>query len=117
MMSKDFIDKNPSAPQEFLRAFYGAYDFYRKNTDQANLWFTEEAKLDITPKALAISASLEPNLSTTTDEIRLDFNDEDYKIMQEAADFIFSQKLVNNQLTIKDYVNTSYLSGITAPAQ
>ncbi|MCX6741000.1 MAG: ABC transporter substrate-binding protein [Candidatus Parcubacteria bacterium] len=117
MMSKDFIDKNPAAPQEFMQAFYGAYDFYRKNVEQANQWFTAEAKLDITPKALEISAGLEPNLSTTTDKIRLDFNDEDYQIMQEAADFIYAQKLVTKRIIMKDYVNTSYVSQVTANPQ
>ena len=108
MMSKDFIDKNPSTPDKFLSAFYRAYDFYRRNIEQVNQWFTEEAKLDITPKALGIAASLEPNLGPGT-EIRIGFNDDDYRIMQEAADFIYDQKLINKPVVMKDYVDPTYV--------
>lgn len=113
MMSNDFINKNPSAPEKFMQTFYGVYDFYRKNIEQANQWFIEEAKLDITPKALEISASLEPNLNSPTDKIRIDFNDDDYKIMQEAADFIYDQGLVDKRIIMKDYVDPSYIKQIT----
>ncbi len=112
MMSKDFIDKNPSAPVEFLQAFYGSYDFYRNNTEQANQWFTEEAKLDITPKALKIAASLEPNLNSEDNSIRIGFNEDDYQIIQEAADFIYNQGLVEKRVIMKDYVDSSYLGQI-----
>lgn len=117
MMSKNFINKNPSAPQKFMQAFYGAYDFYRKNVEQANQWFIEEAKLDITPKALEIAASLEPNLNSTTDKIRIDFNDDDYKIIQEAADFIYDQGLVNKRVIMKDYIDSSYAERIITNIQ
>ncbi len=113
MMSEDFINKNPSAPAKFLQAFYSAYDFYRNNTEQANQWFIEEAKLDITPKALEIAASLEPNLNSENNSIRIDFNDDDYKIMQEAADFIYDQELVEKRVTMKDYVDSSYVKHIS----
>ena len=112
MMSKDFIDKNPSAPTKFLQAFYGAYDFYRNNTEEANQWFIEEARLDITPKALEIAASLEPNLNPEISEIRIDFNDGDYQIMQEAADFINDQGLVDKRIIMKDYIDSSYVKQI-----
>lgn len=108
VMSKDFIDKNPSAPEKFLSAFYRAYDFYRQNTEQANQWFTDEAKLDITPKALGIAAGVEPNLDAGS-EIRIGFNNDDYRIMQEAADFIYDQKLVTKPVVMKTHVDESYL--------
>ena len=96
-----------------MQAFYGAYDFYRNNTEEANQWFIEEAKLDITPKALEIAASLEPNLNPGTDKIRIDFNDDDYQIMQEAADFIYDQGLVEKRVTMKDYIDSSYIKQIS----
>lgn len=114
MMSKKFINKNPSAPVNFLQAFYGAYDFYRNNTEQANQWFIEEAKLDITPRALEIAAGLEPNLNSETDKIRIDFNDNDYQIIQEAADFIYDQELVGKRVIMKDYVDSSYVKQISS---
>lgn len=112
LVSKDFIEKNPSEPRKFMQAFYGAYDFYRKNIEQANQWFIEEAKLDITPGTLEIAASLEPNLNDIENKIRINFNDDDYKIMQEAADFIYEQDLVNKHVIMKNYVDSSYVDQV-----
>jgi ABC-type nitrate/sulfonate/bicarbonate transport system substrate-binding protein len=110
VMSNDYIEQNPDAPEQFLRAFHDAYDYYRNNIEQANQWFTEEASLDITPRALEIAASIEPNLSVQTKEgIRLDFVEDDYKIMQEAADFIYEQGLVDTLINMESYINLEYL--------
>jgi ABC-type nitrate/sulfonate/bicarbonate transport system substrate-binding protein len=110
MMSNKFIEENPEAPKNFLLAFRDAYDYYRQNINQANEWFVQEAKLDISPKALEISASVEPNLFIKTkDEIRLDFNDDDYAIMQEAADFLFKQKMIAKEIEMKNFINMDYL--------
>lgn len=110
VMSKDYIQKNPEAPIKFLKAFHSAYDYYRNNRSEADEWFTTESKLTITPKALGIAASIEPNLSVNSaSEIRLGFIDEDYKTIQEAADFIYDQSLVKTKVIMKDYINLSYL--------
>jgi len=110
VMSKDYIQKNPEAPVKFLKAFHATYDYYRKNASIANDWFTAESKLAITPKALEIAASIEPNLSVkSTDEIRLGFTDDDYKILQEAADFIYDQSLVKTKVVMKEHIDLSYL--------
>ena len=110
MMSKQYIENNPEAPNKFLDAFNLAYDFYRLNTEQANTWFSEEANLDITPKALTIAASVEPNLKVKNiNDIRLDFNEDDYAIMQEASDFLFEHDYIDKKVIMKDHVNLSYL--------
>ncbi|MDD4938319.1 MAG: ABC transporter substrate-binding protein [Candidatus Shapirobacteria bacterium] len=110
MMSKKYIQENQSAPVSFLKAFYQAYDYYRNNISTVDDWFITESKLSITPKALEIASSIEPNLSVkSSDEIRLGFIDEDYKIMQEAADFIFDQELVKSKVNMKDNIDLSFL--------
>lgn len=111
MMSKKFIAEHPSAPEEFLQAFYETYDFYRQNIGQADKWFIDEAKLDITPPAMEISASLEPNLNPLN-RISINFSEDDLKNLQDAADFIYSQKLVNQRVIMKDHVDTSYAAKI-----
>src|SRR3989344_2420996 len=40
VMSKDFIKSHPEAPVRFLKAFHGAYDYYRNNVSAADTWFT-----------------------------------------------------------------------------
>jgi ABC-type nitrate/sulfonate/bicarbonate transport system substrate-binding protein len=110
VMSKEYIQKNPEAPVKFLKAFHAAYDYYRNNVSIANEWFTTESKLAITPKALEIASSIEPNLSVrSASEIRLRFTDDDYKILQEAADFIYDQSLVKTRVVMKEYIDLSYL--------
>ena len=112
VMSKSYIAKNPDAPKNFLKAFNEAYDYYRLNVDQANQWFTEESNLDITLTALEIAADVEPNLKVSSkEEIRISFIEDDYKIMQEAADFLYDNGLMTNQIVMKNHINLSYLEG------
>ena len=114
VMSKEYIQKNPEAPVKFLKAFHAAYDYYRNNVSIANEWFTTESKLTITPKALEIAASIEPNLSVkSASEIRLGFTNDDYNILQEAADFIYDQSLVKTKVIMKDHIDLSYLQKAT----
>jgi len=113
LVSNNLIERDPASVSRFLKAFNETYDYYRNNIPQANSWFVAESGLDITPTALAISASIEPNLEVTSkEEIRIGFNDEDYHIMQEAADFIFVQGLVKKRVIMKDHINTSFLEGL-----
>lgn len=110
VMSKEYIQKNPEAPVNFLKAFHAAYDYYRNNVSIANEWFTTESKLAITPKALEIAASIEPNLLVgSASEIRLGFTDDDYQALQEAADFIYDQSLVKTRVIMKDHIDLSYI--------
>jgi sulfonate transport system substrate-binding protein len=110
LVSNDYLENNPQAVRGFLSAFHSSYDYYRTNVEQANLWFTEEASLDITSNALFIAADIEPNLKVESkDQIRLTFNEDDFRIMQEAADFIYDQKMIDKQVTMKDFVNLTYL--------
>lgn len=110
MMSKDYIKSYPNAPREFLKAFYDAYDFYRLNVNQANLWFIADSKLNVSQAALGIAAGVEPNLKVKSKKnIRLGFNSEDYKVLQEAADFIYDQSLIKTKINMKDHIDLSYL--------
>lgn len=110
VMNGKYIEQHPEAPIQFLKAFRSAYDYYRLNTEQANSWFTEEAKLNITPGALAIASAIEPNVSASSiNDIYLDFKDADYDIMQEAADFLLSQGILKSAFIMKDHIDLNYL--------
>ena len=107
VMNKDYVANNPEVPREFMKAFYGAYEYYRANTAQANKWFTEEAGLNITDSVLNKAASVEPNLNES--EIRLGFVEQDYKIMEEAVDFLFEQNIIKQKINIRDFIDLQYL--------
>lgn len=110
VMSGKYISEHPTAPVEFLRAFDNAYDFYRTNTDQANKWFVEGSNLTISTNALTKAASVEPNLKAQDKTgIRIGFNEEDYKMLQDAADFIFDQGLIKTKVIMKDHIDMKYL--------
>lgn len=110
MMSKNYITKHPKSPQQFLKAFYQSYDFYRKNTSKADAMFIDESKLNVSKKALAIAASVEPNVQAKSNrDIRLGFTKDDYNVLQEAADFIYNQGLITQKVAMKDFVNLTYL--------
>ena len=111
VMNGKYIEQHPEAPVQFLKAFRGAYDHYRLNTEQANAWFVEEAKVNITPGALAIASAIEPNVSAASaDDIFIDFTDEDYAIMQEASDFLLNQGILKSSFVMKDHIDLNYLA-------
>lgn len=111
LMSNSYIKMHPDAPVSFLSSMNDAYQYYRDNTNQANEWFTQESKLDITSHALQIASSVEPNLQPGN-QISLYLNNGDIKILQEAADFIFNQHLVKTHVDMSKYVNMSYLDNV-----
>lgn len=111
LMSKSYIIKNPDAPTQFLNAFKDSYDYYRLNPDQANTWFIADAKLNISKTSLDTSAKIEPNLKVgSKNEIQLGFSDDDYRIMQEASDFLYENKMITKLVIMKDHVDLSYLN-------
>jgi sulfonate transport system substrate-binding protein len=111
MMSKKYIAANPEAPTKLLGSFLEAYDYYRLNVSQADSWFTAESKLDVTSDALALAASVEPNVSAKNKkDISLDFTAGDYTSIQEASDFLLAQKLIIAPVIMKDYIDLAYLA-------
>jgi len=109
LMNKDFMQKNSGVAQRYMQAMVDAYDYYRNNVTQANIWFAEEAGLkDVDDKACGIASSVEPNVTAKTkDEIRVWFTDEDFAIMQKGADFIASN--LKKNINMKDYVTNEYV--------
>lgn len=108
LMSKSYIEKNPTAPVKLMQSLKDAYDFYRQNISQANEWFMKEAGLkDIDQKACDIAAKIEPNIWVKKrSDIRVTFSEEDFQIMQRGADFI--APMIRKQINMADYVTNEY---------
>lgn len=110
VMSEEFMAKNPDVATKFMAALGDAWDHYRSNVKQADAWFMEEAKLDnADDKALAIAASLEPNFKAKNRKaIRVSFNDDDFQVMQQGADFM--EPKVGKKVDMKKYVSNEFVT-------
>ena len=109
LMSREFIDENPDAPELFLKAFVEAYYYYSTHQEQANDWFKEASNLTFDNTVLGIAASVEPNLTTKTiNEIRITLSENDLIVLDEASEFIYKQGLVSKKVNMRNYVDLSY---------
>lgn len=108
LMNESFLKEHKGVGKQVTNALIEAYDYYRQHTDQANLWFMEEAQLkDADQKTCELAASLEPNLKAKDRKgIRVSFNEEDFKLMQNAADFLEPQ--LKKRVDMKKYVSNAY---------
>ncbi len=103
--NKSFLAKNKNIGKLIVKSFKEAYSFYQKNTEQANAWFTEEAKLTASSKVFEIAAEYEVNLKPKA-KIYTDFKSEDFELIQKAADFV--SKTTNKKINIKDFVTNEF---------
>ncbi|MEQ1722248.1 MAG: ABC transporter substrate-binding protein [Pseudobdellovibrio sp.] len=106
LVNKNFLEKNKTFAKQFIKSLSEAYEYYAKNKVQVNAWFAEEAKLaGASDEVFEIAAEYEPNLKKKA-KIRLKFNDEDFELIQKAADFV--GKANNKTIKIKDFVTNTY---------
>src|SRR3989339_94915 len=112
LMNNDFIKKNPKVAEKMMQSIFDAYDYYRKNVEQANKWFMQESRLnDIDQNACNIAASIEPNIKVEDRaKMRVYFIEEDFEIMQRAADFIETK--IGKRVNMKEFVNNIYVKDI-----
>jgi len=112
LMNENFIKQNPGVAEKVNKALAQAYDHYRQNAAQANIWFMEEAQLkDADQKTCDLAASLEPNLKVKkASDIRVSFNEDDFKILQSAADFLEPQ--LKKKIDMRKFVSNKYVAGL-----
>ncbi len=111
LVNKKYISENTDSVRSFLKSLKSSYLFYAQNQEKANKWFKDASRLNISDNALKISASVEPNLKAKKEkDIILNLNDNDYKIMQEAADFLFNNGLIKTKVDMRANVNLDYLT-------
>jgi ABC-type nitrate/sulfonate/bicarbonate transport system substrate-binding protein len=112
LMNRKFIEQNPTAPTQFMKALKQSYIYYANNLEQANKWFIDEAKLSkSSQEACNIAASIEPNLKAKSEsDIRMGFIEDDFKVMQSAADFVAPK--IKKKVNMRDYVSNKYVEGV-----
>lgn len=112
VMNEEFLKANKDVGSRVMKALADAYDHYRLNQNQANIWFMEEAQLkDADHKTCELAASLEPNLKVKkASEIRVSFNEDDFKIMQSAADFL--EPSLKKRVDMRKYVSNKHVDAV-----
>ena len=109
VMSKSYINSYPGAPEQFLKAFIEAVFYYSQNQSQANEWFRTSSQMPFSDEMLSLAASVEPNLkSQSIDDVSISFTPSLIIGMQDAADFIYSNGLINKPIIVNDHINQSY---------
>jgi ABC-type nitrate/sulfonate/bicarbonate transport system substrate-binding protein len=111
-MNEAFSKEHPGVAEKVMTALVDAYDYYRQHVTQANAWFLKEARLkDANQKACNIAASIEPNLKAKKrSDIRVSFTDEDFKLMQSAADFL--EPALKKHVDMRAFVSNKYVSSV-----
>ncbi len=113
LMNKTFLEANPGVAKKLNTALIDAYDYYRQNQSTANTWFMKEAQLkEANQKACELAASIEPNLKAKSrSDIRVSFNEDDFSVIQSAADFL--QPQLKKRVDMKTFVNNKYTESLT----
>lgn len=108
LMNQGFIKAHEGVATKLMQAMLDAYDYYRQNTEQANTWFMEEAGLkEASQEACNVAASIEPNLrATSRAEIRVTFSEEDFAIMEQAAEFMAPK--IKKKVDMRQYISNDY---------
>lgn len=108
LMNENFIKAHPGVAEKLMQAMYDAYDYYRQNIEQANTWFMKEAGLkDSSQDACNVAASIEPNVrAEKRSDIRVTFIEEDYQIMDQAAEFMAPK--MKKKVDMRAYVTNKY---------
>ncbi len=109
LMNGKVIDRDPTIPARLNRALLDAYDYYRSHVQEANEWFKQEAALhQLSDNALRLAAEMEPNLKAESKtSIRLRFTDDDFVILQQAADFVAGR--TGHRVVMRDFVINDYI--------
>jgi ABC-type nitrate/sulfonate/bicarbonate transport system substrate-binding protein len=110
LMNQDFLARHPDVGKRLVASLIDAYDYYRQNVKEANEWFINEARLkDCNQKACNIAASIEPNVwCSKREEIRVHFTEDDFKIIEGAADFLSPR--LGRVIKVRKFVTNEYVS-------
>jgi len=108
LMNENFINKHSGVAQQLMQAMFDAYDYYRQNIEQVNDWFMKEAGLkDANQEACNVAASIEPNVWVKSrGDIRVTFTEEDYAIMEQAAEFMAPK--IKKKVDMRQFVTNKY---------
>jgi len=109
-MSEELIERDREAAVNFIMAYIESYYHYVSNSEIANQWFADEARIEFEPSLLDIVASFEPNFyANSINEIDVSLSGADYAMMEAGAEFGVNQGMLSNLPDMRSAVDTTLL--------
>lgn len=105
LMNKKLVTGNKQLAGRVMHAIEDAYGYYKKNTKAVDEAYAKEVNATFTPEALKLAASVEPNV--TTAKISTSLSEDDFKLLQEAADFATAK--LGKKINMRDFVSNQYV--------
>jgi ABC-type nitrate/sulfonate/bicarbonate transport system substrate-binding protein len=120
LASRKMIAERPRELQAFLAAFALSWHFYATHPREANAWFADEARLDVTggggvDAVLDQCAAVEPNRAARElSGLRLTFDPADLKTLDAALAFLRDKGVVREPLDIRQRIDLKPLAAALA---
>lgn len=105
LLNKKLLTGNKALAGKIMQSIRDAYTFYSKNTKSIDEMYAREVNASFTPEALKLAASVEPNV--TTSKISTLLSEDDFKLLQEAADFATAKS--GKKINMRDFVSNQYV--------
>lgn len=105
LLNKKLLAKDKALAGRIMRSIQDAYAYYKKNTKSIDELYAKEVNASFTPEALKLAASVEPNV--TTAKISTTLSEEDFKLLQEAADFATMKS--GKKINMRDFVSNQHV--------
>jgi len=106
IISEDFIQKNPEGALNFLIALKESCLYMALNKDLVNNWYSQLSRLEL--KLIDKCSRFNQNYSKakTLSDIDINMDENFIKILENIADFLFKQKLIDKKINIQDGIDT-----------
>lgn len=110
LLSNDFVKEHSDAIPDLLMAFLDANLYFARHADSTGHWFNVETGQNLSPKALRLCASIEPNhRAWMKGHINMNLSEPDLAALQSAAVFALERGLITKPVDLRPFVNLSYL--------
>ncbi len=103
-VNKKFYEKYPGKIQKFIKSVKEAFEYYQKNSEQANQWYSDITQYSASNQLYAEMAALEPKMQKNT-EIKLQLNQETknelQKHLETAVELSLIKELEIDKITLQ----------------
>jgi ABC-type nitrate/sulfonate/bicarbonate transport system substrate-binding protein len=115
LATAEMVDKRSDELKKFLEAYALGWHYYANHSQQANTWFLQAARIDVSSAALDKSASVEPNVNARTlGDLRFEFNEQDLADLKATAQFLLGRGIIAKPIDPVSFIDTRTVKGVLA---